>query len=205
MRSSRLGCGLALAFSVLFAGPASAVAVDAFDCASRHCGIPQDGSYPHLVIGTLQRIASSREGERIFREARRLGYWQALPDDPHRFVATIRAVSILTRTPDGPRALTLLLSNAELQAGPLKVGDLVRYTPHDKAHEHAPDDTPAGRAYWKLHGCVMVVCTVSDGACRKRYQAGTYQLATGTPIDPDSGKAWPGIAPVDPISLLPRR
>ncbi|MEL0027429.1 MAG: hypothetical protein VW625_01990 [Perlucidibaca sp.] len=195
----RLLIGLTVGYLLI-----SGATAKAFDCASRHCDLQQDGSYPHLVIGTIQGISSRSESRKIFRHARGMGYWQDLPASPERFASTIRAVSIQTRTPGGVMPVTMLMGEDEFRGAPLKVGDMVRYTPHDKAHERSPDNSPEGRAYWQLIGCVMVVCAAGDTSCRKRYQAGVYELTTGMPLAPASGKVWSGISPVDPISLLPK-
>lgn len=204
MQPSRTGWRLfliTLLVGLAYALPASATG---FDCGRGRCGIQQDGSYPHLVIGSIRHIATEAEGRQIFRKARAQGYWSPLPADATRFAKTIRAVSILTQTPSGAVPVTMLMGEDEFRGAPLKVGDLVRYTPHDKAHERSPDDSPAGRAYWQLIGCVMVVCTAKDDACKSRYQAGVYQRATGNPLQLGSGLPWQGISPVDPISLLPK-
>lgn len=99
-------------------------AASAFDCTNRQCGLQRDGAYPHVVVGTIQQLGAGKESEKVFRWARKHGWWQALPNDAARFAKTIRPVALRTRTPVGPLLITNLMGDDEFQTAPLQVGDL---------------------------------------------------------------------------------
>lgn len=179
-------------------------AASAFDCASHQCGLQRDGSYPNVVVGTIRQIGAGKESERVFRWARQRGWWQALPNDPARFAKTVRPVALRTQTPAGSPIVTGLMGDDEFQTAPLQVGDLVRYSPHDKNHERPAEDTPAAWAYWKLYGCIQVLCRARDKDCMSRYRPGIYNRDTGELVDLKTDKPIPGGVAIDPVSYLPK-
>jgi len=121
--------------------PSPTVFAREFDCADRRCGLQADGTYPHLVLGTIQSIGSGESSESIFRAARALGWWRALPDDASGFAKVVRPVAIQAQTLRGTVTVTMLMGDDEFQSAPLNVGDFVRYSPHDAAHP-APKKIP---------------------------------------------------------------
>lgn len=183
----------------------SALAASAFDCARHQCGLQRDGTYPSVVVGTIQQIGAGKESERIFRWARKQGWWQALPNDAARFAKTIRPVALRTRTPEGPLTITNLMGDDEFQLAPLQVGDLVRYSPHGKSHERPAVDTPEAWAYWKLYGCIQVLCRAKDKDCIGRYRPGVYNRDSGVLIHIKTDKPIPGGIAIDPVSYLPKQ
>lgn len=205
MRDLRQGRPRALWACLALLGISPLWAASAFDCANRQCGLQRDGAYPHVVVGTIQQIGAGKESERVFRWARKHGWWQALPNDAARFAKTIRPVALRTRTPVGPLLITNLMGDDEFQTAPLQVGDLVRYSPHGRSHERPAEDTPEAWAYWKLYGCIQVLCRVKDKDCMSRYRPGVYSRDSGEPVDIKTDKPLPGGVAIDPSSYLPRQ
>jgi hypothetical protein len=183
---------------------ASPVGAAGFDCVQQHCNLQGDNSYPYLVLGTVAYIGSGQSSETVFRAARAQGWWKSLPDDAVDFAKNIRPILIHTHGPKGAIDVTMLMSDEEFQSAPLNVGDFVRYSPHDKAHEAPRENTPTAWAYWKLIGCIQVLCRQSDRACPKRYRAGVYAVDTGIPLDVRSLKPLSGSPAIDPVTYFPR-
>lgn len=173
-----------------------------FDCASHQCGLQGDGTYHNLVLGTVVRVGKGQDSEQVFRWARQKGWWKTLPDDPAGFAKNVHPVLIKTQTKNGSALVTGLMTDDEYSEAPIQVGDFVRYAPHDANHPHPKENTPAAWAYWKLVGCVQVICRAKDKSCMKQFKFGVYELKTGVPIDLKTGKPMPQELGIDPISYI---
>lgn len=166
-------------------------------CTDSDCGLLTDGAYEHFVVGTLVSVADAGGLADTLRWAKAHRYWRALPDAIAPYQASVRQVSIAL--PDG-HAATLFMARDEFDAAPLRVGDLVRYRPHDPAWE-SPVDPQQKAIFWGLTGCVATLCTAGDSACRQRYRPGIYTL-DGKKLNQKTGRT--GSQPVVATdSLLP--
>lgn len=199
-RSQRLrdvfgpGCQLAacLALAAVLA-PASASAAP-FDCAHHHCGIAIDGEYPNLVVGTIDGIATPRQAQNIYRQAREQGLWKFLPPGRAAFARHIQVLSI--RIPPG-QSITVMESRAEMDTSGVTKGDLVRFSPHRGAYR-APHP---GNPYWFTFGCVAVLCGRADHGCRHGYRPGIYRTSDGAELDASGRHVVPGGAVINVTSM----
>ncbi|MBB6242992.1 hypothetical protein [Rhodanobacter sp. MP1X3] len=181
--------------------PAPVRTADIFHCDARYCAMPSQGSYPYIVIGLFQAMATVKQSQQLFIDTRTQHRWLSLPDDPAAFYASLQPVSI-TLT-DG-NALAVLMAQDEVYATTPKPGDLVRYSPHFGAYELPPTD-PKARAYWSIDGCVAVICRAQDRACFSRYAQGVFRRPDGMAISPKTFKPLPQGTVIDVQSLLPIR
>jgi hypothetical protein len=171
-------------FFCFLAVPAHGVS---FDCKSNRCGLKGDGSYQHLVIGTVKINADEENSTAVYNWAREHGYWADLPDDQARFLRSIQIVSVEVPSQDGVEEITLLMGREDFDAIQIKAGDLVRYRPHEPSYS-AARALPASaqgvnRAYWNLFGCIAVLCREDDGKCPQRYSTGVYRLSDGVALN----------------------
>jgi hypothetical protein len=171
----------------------------AFECAQRCDGLRED-AYPHLVVGTVDGVASAQQSAALFQAMRKAKRWMALPADPETFRQAVQPVSI--RVPSG-RSFMVLITRQEAQAAPLQVGDFVRYAPHRSVNEKPPAQADA-LAYWRTTGCIAVLCRGGDGACIGGYRGGVYQATDGVALTSDGERADPDAPRIDPHSMRPR-
>lgn len=202
LRTSQAASVVSLLCLWLFISP---VLASPFDCAHAHCGLITRGTNPDLVVGTVEAAATSAELAAVFRWAHAHGYWQTLPAHRHGYVQFMQLLSLAVATPAGPRSVSVLMSREEYDAGPFERGALVRYSPHDAAHDAITYGDPARQAYWALVGCVAQLCAVGDGACIARYRQGLFNRRTGVQLEMDTRRAMRGGATIDPHTLLPVR
>jgi hypothetical protein len=181
--------------------PVPGRALEMFRCDARYCAMPSQGSYPYIVIGLFQAMATAPQSEQLFNDMRSKRHWLALPDDPSAFYVSLQPISIAL--PDG-HALTVLMAQDEVYATTPKPGDLVRYSPHFGAHEQPPAD-PKARAYWSIDGCVAVICRAEDKACFSRYAQGVFRRPDGMAMSPRTFKPLLQSTAIDVQSLLPIR
>lgn len=174
-----------------------------FDCENQACGLAGDGPYPNIVVGTITRVADTAEAKRVFHWARKQGFWNDLPDDPERFVREIQVLSLEMQDSGGLEDITLLMGGVHYKAVKMLAGDLVRYTPHDPDHSDPPTKDPVAAAYWKLFGCVAVLCRAEDLTCPARYTTGVYGLRDGVQLDKSSHIPVTGGLRIDPVTYLP--
>jgi len=196
-----MACGFACSILLLAAatGVSSAHAAP-FDCAKR-CGVDQEGAYPHLIVGTVDGIATPEQSAALFQAMRKAKRWAALPTDLETFRKSVQPVSI--RLPSG-RSYTVLITQEEAKAAPINVGDFVRYSPHRGDYEKPPSDAPDVVAYWKSTGCVAVLCRAGDGACAGGYRNGIYRASDGAALSMDGKPAGINALGIDPNSMRPR-
>ena len=178
-------------------------------CEQEQCAVVGDTAYSNLVLGRVRRVESADEVKALFLAARSRGRWASLPDDPARFSKFVRVVVLDTvaRTDAGtrPLALRVIMTEPEFRDENLEPGTLVRYAPHGVDHELPPKDQPELLPYWHVTGCVLPMCLATDAACQARFEAGTYERATGRATDWQTERVRSAEAVIDPGSLLPRR
>jgi len=171
-----------------------------YDCSDKgQCGLPSDGAYQNVVLGTVVDIADKATQEKIFHWAKAHHYWSKLPDDAAAFHEAIQIMAV--ETPDGNnlKTLTLLMGRKDFSASNIKQGDYVRHTPHPLKQAALPGyaNNPKDE-YWAVFGCIAVLCSVQDLTCPSRYQSGIYSLE-GQPL----GDAAVFAQPIDPVTYLP--
>lgn len=182
----------------LIDGAASAQAAP-FDCSQR-CGVEQEGADPHLIVGVVDAVAGEEQGATLFQTMRLAKRWLALPEKFESFRQSVQPVSV--RLPAG-RSYTVLISQQEAHAAPLKVGDFVRYAPHRGINEKPPTEAEA-LAYWNVIGCIAILCRSGDSRCIGGYRAGIYRATDGTALALDGQRTDPTAPSIDPQSMRPR-
>jgi hypothetical protein len=173
-------------------------------CDSHQCGLLTDGSYPNLVIGRVDHVGTTADMTGVFEWAKAHGYWTHLPSDKQPYLRDVKLVMIAL--PKGMKSgpVTLFMLQTEYDSAPFHVGDLVRYAPHDAAHDEAATGSPADLALFHgLTGCMAAVCQKGDQACFARYRQGAFTTTHGEAVSLDTGRLLPGSARIDPASLLP--
>ncbi len=193
-----------LAFVISSTVSMNSFAADPFNCQHNRCGLQGDGTYPNLVLGTVEHIGQGKDSEQVYHWAHQHGWWKTLPDDAHKFAKNVHPILIKVPTVKGSALVIGLMTDDEFQTAPLQIGDFVRYSPHDANHPHPKENTPDAWAYWRLVGCVQVICRASDKKCMQGFRFGVYQLKTGIPIDLKTGKTTPAVPGIDPITYAPK-
>lgn len=196
---------LALTF-LLFNPSASTAGGEAshLPCSADHCGLLVDGAYPNLVIGRLEHAGSPADMRQVFHWAKAHGDWKALPDSMAPYLRDVQLVTIEVPKGMTSQPVTLFMLRTEYTAAPYHVGDLVRYAPHDAAHDEAATGTADDLALFHgLTGCVAILCQKGDGACFARYRQGAFTTAQGRQVSLATGQPTAGGPRIDPISLLP--
>ncbi|MDA8093982.1 MAG: hypothetical protein M0T84_08740 [Betaproteobacteria bacterium] len=174
-------------------------------CAGPRCGLLSDGAYSNLVIGRLVHVGTAADMRKVYRWAKTHGYWKSLPDATAPYLRDVKLVTIALPHSIANRPVSVFMQMEEYTAMPLAVGELVRYSPHDSAHEEAAKGDAAELAFFHgLTGCVAVLCQQNDPACIKRYRQGVFTKAQGKPVDLATGAVASGTG-INPVSLLPVR
>lgn len=205
-RKRGVACVLPIAGVLLLACFISIAAYAAsFDCGTDACGLPGDGSFPNIVVGTVKRVADDTEAQVVFHWARAHGYWATLPKDPPRFVRTIQMMLIEIPGARNPRDITLLMGREHYDAIKIAAGDLVRYIPHESGRSAPKFEERGANAYWELFGCIAVLCRAEDKACPARYAPGVYRLNDGVQLGLDLRTPVAGGVWVDPGTYMPRK
>ncbi|WP_018608235.1 hypothetical protein [Uliginosibacterium gangwonense] len=171
-----------------------------FDC-SRKCGLPVEAPYPNIVVGTIDGVATEQQSKQIYTWARRHGYWKNLPASSDKFWSVVQLVSLSI---NGKRSITVLVSQSEERAAPLKEGDWARYAPHRTTRDKPAADDIEGLAYWASGGCILVMCRGEKSICDGHYIPGIYQSSDGTALKDDGKTVDHAARPIDPRSMLPR-
>ncbi|NNM52276.1 MAG: hypothetical protein HKM02_08635 [Pseudomonadales bacterium] len=182
------------------AGAATAWGDDPFGCKHSHCNLQGDGTYPNVVVGIIRRIGHDQDSQQVFRWARHQEWWKPLPDDASAFASHVRPILLQTQGPHGHTSFTGLMGEDEFDTAPLNEGDLVRYSPHDAQHPSPAENTPAAWAYWRLVGCIQVLCRAGDKACIKPYRLGSYQHDTGKEVNLATGHVLTHGAVINPVN-----
>lgn len=191
---------LAAAAGVLLAcGAARAAAPGTFDCHTLACGLPAEGAFPHFVVGRIAAIADAREAAALFDTMRAHGHWAQLPGDGEAFWRHVQPVVI---DAGGGASFVVLTGQDEMRAAPLGVGDFVRYSPHRGRFEVPPAE-PLAAAYWRVDGCVAVLCRAADRACVGRYRAGVYRTHDGRQLGLQAFAPLPHGNVIDTTTMVP--
>ncbi len=192
-----------LAFLLSVIGVAHAAVTaddDPFHCAGSHCSLQGDGTYPNVVVGVIRHIGHNQDSLQVFRWARHHGWWKSLLGDAPAFAAHVRPVLLQIQGPHGQLLFTGLMGEDEYDTAPLHVGDLVRYSPHDAAHLAPAENTPAAWAYWRLVGCIQVLCAKGRASCMGGFRPGVYQHDSGREVNMATGALLPHGVAIDPVS-----
>lgn len=163
--------------------------------------MPDKGAYQNLVVGRVAAVANATQAAALFDEMRRHGRWSSLPSGAATFWKNLQPVAI--EAGRGTVMITLT-SQDEMHAVPLRVGDLVRYSPHRGTYETPPTDKTAA-AYWTVDGCVAILCRASNKRCMKRYASGLFRITDGAQLSPRTLAPLRHGIVIDPQSMLTRQ
>lgn len=173
-------------------------------CSVNHCGLLADGAYPQLVIGRLAQVGTPADMTQVFHWAKAHGYWKSLPASMPPYLRDVQMVTIEVPKGEASQSVTLFMLRTEFAAAPYHVGDLVRYAPHDAAHDEAATGSADDLAlFHNLTGCVAVLCQQGDGTCMARYRQGAFRYTDGQQVSTTSGAPVSRGVRINPISLLP--
>lgn len=189
---------------VVVSMPVPQVMAAPFDCGTNDCGLLTRGNNPDLVIGRVETIGSKTQMKSVFHWAYSHGYWKTLPADAHDYLSFVQLVSLRIPGLPTPRSVTVLMTRKEFDSGPLKPGALVRYSPHDAAHDAITYKDRSKQAYWVLVGCVAQLCATGDTACAARYQSGVFNRHTGAQLHIENNQPMVNGVVIDPQTLLPK-
>ena len=208
--NARVGMHRTIALLILFFvfGGTSAQAVqgnaEPLHCDSHKCGLVANGAYSNLVIGQVDRVGTAADMIKVLHWAKTHGYWTNLPASKQPYLRDVKLVRIAVPKGMKSEPVTLFMLQSEYHSAPIHVGDLVRYAPHDTAHDEAATGSPADLAlFHRLTGCLATLCQKSDRACFTRYRQGAFTTAHGNAVSLDTGRLIQGGARIDPTSLLP--
>lgn len=188
----------AIALLLLWVCASPAIA-SPFDCTHHHCGLITHGNNPDLVVGTVEATATAKQMQAVFHWARAHDYWSTLPADGRDYLGFVRLVSLKVHR----RSVTVLMTREEYDASPFRPGALVRYSPHNAAHDAISYKNPAKEAYWRLVGCVAQLCPAKDKACRARYRLGLFDRQSGRQLSFLDRRPVANGLLINPNTLLP--
>ena len=163
-----------------------------------------DGAYTNMVIGRLDYVGTAADMTKTYYWAKAHGYWKTLPASTEPYLRDVQLVTIAVPQGMASQPVTLFMLRTEYASSPLHVGDLVRYAPHDAAHDETAQGSPADLALFHgLTGCVASLCQKGDKACFARYRQGAFTTTRGQSVSLKTGRMVTDGARIDPISLLP--
>ena len=140
----------------------------------------------------------------VLHWAKTHGYWTNLPASEQTYQRDVKLIRIAFPKGMTSEPVTLFMLQTEYHSAPYHVGDLVRYAPHDAAHDEAAKGTPADLAlFHRLTGCLATLCQKGDKACFARYQQGAFTTTHGNAVSLETGRLIQSAARIDPVSLLP--
>ncbi len=171
-----------------------------FACTTLSCGMPQQGAYDQLIVGTVKSLGDADNAKSLFHRMRGTHHWQAVPADPNEFSKYLIPVVIDT----GHVVMTVLMAQWEFAKAPLHQGDLVRYSPHNGGVEPPPQDSVAHK-YWDIDGCAMVLCRAGDKHCFSYYTPGIYRKRDGVALNARDLKPLRDRPSVDPVTMFRKK
>lgn len=172
-------------------------------CGNHECGLFADGAYANLVIGRLDHVGTAVDMTTAFHWAKAYGYWKHLPASVQPYLRDVKLVTIAVPQGLAIQRVTLFMLQTEFHAAPYHVGDLVRYAPHDAAHDETAAGSPADLALFHgLTGCLATLCQQGDKVCLARYRQGAFTTTHGQAVSLKTGRLIHGGARIDPTSLL---
>ncbi|WP_157622821.1 hypothetical protein [Solimonas soli] len=169
------------------------------------CSLLVDGAYGNYVIGTLIYVGNSAAVRSLVASAKARGLWKHLPTDAEQYVRRVKPVAIQHEEDGKLVTSTVFMEVAEFEAAPLRIGDLVRYTPHDGSVDPPPNDPQAAALFHGLTGCVATLCARDDQRCMSQYRSGLFAKKTGIQIDYRTLKPKSSGLSIDPVSLIPKQ
>lgn len=182
----------------------SSNAIAAFNCNNtQQCGLKGESTYPNIVLGTVVDVADAKETADIYQWARQHGYWKELPEDISTFVKKVQIFSVEVPMAQKLEQITLLMGREDFERSIIKIGDFIRYTPRDSSFFAEGYSTPEKDAYWKLYGCIAVLCSAEDIQCPFNYQSGIFRHADGISLDFNSQDILENKTMIDPQTYLP--
>lgn len=204
-RRSRVIATLVLAFLAAISSAQAAGADPApLPCIGGRCGLVADGAYPNLVIGRLDYAGTPADMTEVYHWARTHGYWKDLPASIEPYLRDVKLVTIALPKRMASQPVTLFMLQSEYAAAPYHLGDLVRYAPHDAAHDETAKGSPDDLAlFHRLTGCLATLCQKGDSACFARYRQGAFTTTHGQAVSLETGRLIPAGQRIDPVSLLP--
>ena len=197
---------ICLFFSIIFISLifSSSVIASSYNCNElQQCGLKGKNTYPNVVLGAVIDIADNKETAEIYQWARQNGYWQALADDQALFIKKVQLLSIEIPVEQRLETITLLMGREDYERSMVEQGDYIRYTPRDSTFFAEGYSSPEKDAYWKLYGCVAILCRAEDIECSGGYQSGVYSHADGLSLTLDSEEVLPAGSRIDPQTYLP--
>ncbi|NOQ78114.1 MAG: hypothetical protein GQ546_01800 [Gammaproteobacteria bacterium] len=184
--------------------PIFAVASDYYRCnETKQCGLQGDNTYRNIVLGPVVNVADAKQTAKIYQWARREGYWKELPDDVDTFIKKVQILSVKVPVGRKLEQISLLMGREDFDRSIIKPGDYIRYTPRDSSFFSEGYSSPEKDAYWKLYGCIAVLCSAEDTPCPLTYQSGIYRHADGLSLDFDNDGATEKKSGIDPQTYLP--
>jgi hypothetical protein len=190
--------------AVLFLSCVSQIAYGvSFDCDRNQCGLQGDGTYPNLVLGTVRKVADETEANAVYHWAKHYGYWAELPDDQKQFTRLIKMLSVEIPGRYGVEEVTLLMGREHYDSIEIRVGDLVRYRPHETDASRPASADEAARPFWNLFGCIAVLCRGDDSQCPDRYSTGIYRVTDGIALNQNGDAPAQGVKRIDPVTYFP--
>ena len=172
-------------------------------CSSFSCGVLKDGTYDHIVVGTVTRVATEEEFHRVFDWAKAHDMWKSLPENFNSYMANVKLVQIdisAANPKEVEAPINLFMQIEEYTPAPPAIGDLVRYAPHDKEHYVTPDQQDRYALFYGLTGCIAILCRKEDKACFNGFGPGAYRKDTGAQIDPATNEIKANGSRIDTVT-----
>ena len=189
-----------LIFFLLF----SSNTIASFSCnITQQCGLKGESTYPNIVLGAVVDVADAKETADIYQWARQHGYWKELPEDVSTFVKKVQILSVEVPVAQKLEQITLLMGREDFERSIIETGDYIRYTPRDATFFAEGYSSPEKDAYWKLYGCIAVLCSAEDTQCPFTYQSGIFRHADGISLGFDSEDISENKTIIDPQTYLP--
>lgn len=170
---------------------------------TKQCGLQGDNTYRNIVLGPVVDVANAKQTEKVFKWARSQGYWKELPNDVDTFIKKVQIISVEVPVGRKLEQVSLLMGRKDFERSIIKPGDYIRYTPRDPSFFSEGYTSPEKDAYWKLYGCIAVLCSAEDTQCPLTYQSGIYRHADGISLDLDTGEESKNNTGIDPQTYLP--
>jgi hypothetical protein len=182
----------------------SAVSANYYLCNdTKHCGLQGDNTYRNIVLGPVVDVADAKQSAKIFQWARSQGYWRELPNDVDTFIKKVQILSVEVPVGRTLEQISLLMGREDFERSIVEPGDYIRYTPRDSSFFSEGYTRPEKDAYWKLYGCIAVLCSVEDTQCPSTYQSGIYRHADGISLGLASEDISATKSGIDPQTYLP--
>lgn len=179
----QVNAGLKLCALTLFLGLLSTASAAPLDCGNNNCNLYSKGTYPNLVLGKVNAVATDDQAVSVYRWAKQHNYWPTLPNNEADFLKYVQVISVSVSGGRDPVEFTLLMAREEFDVTEIFPGDYVRYTPHTISEPRSQTyDGETARIYWDLFGCIAVLCRADDPECPNQYTDGIYRRSDGVAL-----------------------